>query len=90
MRTQEPIYLTRRGYKSVVLVDAETIENCLRAPWTFPEVGCPYDSEFPSAAPDHEALVTVADHKGIYYTVAIEWILDVRMDPVAKVVSDDR
>lgn len=24
---------------------------------------------FTSAAPDHEAWVTVADHKGIYYTV---------------------
>ena len=90
MQTKEPIHQARRGYKSVVLLDAEAVEKRLRILQTFPEVGCPYDSEFPSAAPDHEALVTVADHKGIYYTVvAIEWIRDVCMDPMAKVVSGD-
>lgn len=50
--------------------------------------------------PDHVVLVTVADRKGVYYmvflghdetpVVAIEWIRDVRMDPMAPFISDDR
>lgn len=79
--------------------DAKAVEKRLCALQTFPELGCPFDPEFPSAMPDHEVLVTFADHKGIYYTVfldqdetpvvAIEWIRDVRMDPRAPFVSSD-
>lgn len=99
MQTKEPIYLMRRGYKSVVLVDAQTVENRLRVLRTFPELGCPYDSEFPSAMPHHVVLVTFADHKEIFCTVylehdvtpvvAIDWIRDMRMNPMAPFVSDD-
>lgn len=31
MSTKEPIYLTRRGYKSVVLIDAETYDKLAEA-----------------------------------------------------------
>lgn len=76
--------------------DARRVRRRLEVLQTAPYMGAIYDPVYDAARPPHQVRATYAGHFGIYYTVDdagrtvnVEYLEDVRRDPMGRFESDE-